>query len=347
MRNKIFLIVIIIISSYVGYIFISTGFFKSIDNNFDGKILKKINVQGAEDITVNHIDSFAIISSTHRKKFPATEQEYGGLYFLDLKNLDKNPVLLTRDFKKPFAPHGISIYSQNNETTIAAINHTYEGEFIELFKLIENKAIHYKTLKNKLIYSPNDIVLVDEESFYFTNDHGYKEGFPRLVEDYLGLPFSNVVYYNSKTNFIEVASNISYANGINYDSKRKLIFVASPRKFEILVYERKYDNSLKFIENISCGTGVDNIEFDLNGDLWVGAHPNLLHFNSYIDGKNKISPSEIINIKYKTKQNHIVNQIYIEEGNEMSGSTVAAPFGNLILVGNVKDNHFLVLKKTD
>jgi arylesterase/paraoxonase len=72
-----------------------------------------------------------------------------------------------------------------------------------------------------------------------------------------------------------------------------------------------------------------------------------LHFNSYIDGKNKISPSEIINIKYKTKQDHIVNQIYIEEGNEMSGSTVAAPFGNLILVGNVKDNHFLVLKKTD
>lgn len=82
MRNKIFLIVIIIISSYVGYIFISTGFFKSIDNNFDGKILKKINVPGAEDITVNHIDSFAIISSTHRKNFQQQNKNMEAYIFL-------------------------------------------------------------------------------------------------------------------------------------------------------------------------------------------------------------------------------------------------------------------------
>jgi hypothetical protein len=29
----------------------------------------------------------------------------------------------------------------------------------------------------------------------------------------------------------------------------------------------------------------------------------------------------------------------------MSGSTVAAPFGNLILMGNVMDDHLLVLRK--
>jgi hypothetical protein len=29
----------------------------------------------------------------------------------------------------------------------------------------------------------------------------------------------------------------------------------------------------------------------------------------------------------------------------MSGSTVAAPFGDLILMGNVMDSHLLILKK--
>jgi arylesterase/paraoxonase len=37
--------------------------------------------------------------------------------------------------------------------------------------------------------------------------------------------------------------------------------------------------------------------------------------------------------------------VYLENGEEMSGSTVAAPFGNLILMGNVMDDHFLILKK--
>jgi arylesterase/paraoxonase len=49
-------------------------------------------------------------------------------------------------------------------------------------------------------------------------------------------------------------------------------------------------------EDINCNTGVDNIEFDLEGNLWVGAHPNLLHFASYAKGDKKIASLEIIKI---------------------------------------------------
>ncbi len=35
----------------------------------------------------------------------------------------------------------------------------------------------------------------------------------------------------------------------------------------------------------------------------------------------------------------------MEDGSKMSASTVAAPFGDLILTGNVMDDHFLILKK--
>jgi arylesterase/paraoxonase len=35
----------------------------------------------------------------------------------------------------------------------------------------------------------------------------------------------------------------------------------------------------------------------------------------------------------------------MEDGKKMSGSTVAAPFGNLILTGNVMDTHFLILER--
>lgn len=344
-KKRILYAVFILLLLYVANIFISTGYFRTIENKFDGKILKTINIPGAEDITISHIDSFAIISSTKRNKFPNTKQENGGLYFIDLKNKEYKPIHLTKNFKKPFAPHGISIFKKNNTYTIAVINHTKEGEFIEIFKLINKELEHIKTLQNELIFSPNDIVLLDENRFYFTNDHQYKDGILRLTEDYLGLAISDVVYFDGQ-NYTQVADGIAYANGINFDKKRNLLFVASPRSFLIKVYQKNEDNTLTFIEDIDCKTGVDNIEFDTEGNLWIGAHPNLLHFSAYAKGDKDVSPSEIIKINYSSKGKYSIEQIYMEEGNKMSASTVAATFGNIILVGNVMDDNFLILKRT-
>ena len=322
----------------------STGFFRTIDKKFDGNILKKVSIDGVEDITINQKEGFAIISSTKRKNLPPVEQENGDLYLIDLKNMESKPILLTQNFDKPFAPHGISIYTKDSITTIAAVNHTTNGEYIELFKLTKSKLTHHKTLHNDLIIAPNDIVLLDEETFYFTNDHIYKNGFMRFIEEFLGLPFSNVIFYDGKK-FKEAAKGISYANGINFEKNKNLIFVASPRKFKIKVYEKQPDNSLTFIEDIYCGSGVDNIEFDTNNNLWVGAHPNLLQFMSYANSYHSITPSEIIKIQYFKKGDYKVETIYLEKGEEMSGSTVAAPFENLILMGNVMDKHFVILEK--
>ena len=343
LNKRILLLILVLLVLFIINIFWSTGFFRAIENKFEGKILKKVNLTGAEDITISKIDSFAIISSTARKSFPKTEQETGGLYFLDLNNKNYDPIHLTANFKQPSAPHGISIFKKDSISIIAAINHTIEGEFIEIFELFGTKLTHKKTLEHELIYSPNDIVLLDDNRFYFTNDHKYKGGIKRLAEDYLGLAMSNVVYFDGM-NFIEVANKIVYANGINFDAKRNLVFIASVREFLVKVYQKNDDHSLTFVENIYCNTGVDNIEFDSQNNLWIGAHPSLLHFNFYANNTKEISPSEIIKINYIEKGNYSIEQIYIEDGNTMSGSTVAAPFGNLILTGNVMDEYFLILE---
>ena len=343
MKNKL-LIFLMLFSISLVWLMYSTGFFRTIEKKFNGNTIKKVSIVGAEDITINPKEGFAIISSTKRKKFPPTEQEDGDLYLIDLKNIESKPILLTQNFDKPFAPHGISIYTKDSVTTIAAVNHTISGEYIELFKLTNSKLTHHKTLHNDLIIAPNDIVLLDEETFYFTNDHMYKNGFMRFVEEFLGLPFSNVIFYDGKK-FKEAAKGISYANGINFEKDKNLVFVASPRKFKIKVYEKQPNNSLTFIEDIYCGSGVDNIEFDTDNNLWVGAHPNLLQFMSYSHSYHSITPSEIIKIQYFKKGDYKVETIYLEKGEEMSGSTVAAPFENLILMGNVMDEHFLVLEK--
>lgn len=341
---KILIFVILLIVIFISNIFISTGYFRTIENTYNGEIVKQIELPGAEDITINHQDSFAIISSTRRQVYPPKEDEIGGLYFMDLKNDKFNTIHLTSSFKKPFAPHGISMINLDSTSKIMAINHTLQGHSIEVFNL-KNKTLTYeKTLTDEIMVSPNDIVMIDKDRFYFTNDHKYTEGFGRLTEDYLGRSLSNVVYFDG-TSYREVANGIAYANGINYDKNRNLLFVASPRKFLIKVYKVQTNGDLEFIENIDCGTGVDNIEFDKDGQLWVGAHPNLLKFSAYAKGKKTYAPSEIIEIDYKGINNYLVETVYLEDGSTMSGSSVAAPFGNTILFGNVKDDSFLIFKK--
>ncbi len=344
--KKIILLLIVIIIVFVANVLITTGYFRTIENKFDGEIVEKIKLTGAEDITVSSIDSFALISSTKRGTIPSTEEDYGGLYFMDLKSDNYIVKPLTANFKKAFAPHGISIFKTDSTYKVAAISHTNSGHSIEMFTLKGETLIFEKSLTDASMVSPNDIVFIDENRFYFTNDHFYTEGFGRFMEDYIGYSASNVIYFDGE-NYTKVASRIAYANGINFDAKRNLLFVASPRKFLIKVYSRNPDGSLDFIEDIPCGTGVDNIEFDTEGNLWVGSHPNLLKFASYAKRKEEFSPSEIIKIKYRGKNDYIIETVYLEDGKVMSASTVAAPFGNLILFGNVMDDAFLILKRNN
>ncbi len=342
--KKILFLFFGIIVAFIIYTFVSTGYFRTIENTFDGTIVRKITLAGAEDITVSIEDDFALVSATARKGLPNTEEEFGALYFLDLKTGTYEIKNLTTNFNKSFAPHGISMFKLDSTYKIMAVNHTVKGHSLEVFRLFGDSIIFEKTLTDQSMISPNDVVMIDENRFYFTNDHKYTKGFGRLMEDYGGLSISNIMYYDGN-NYIEVANGIAYANGINYDAKRNLLFVASPRNFLIKVYERNDDGSLRFIEDIACGTGVDNIEFDADGNLWVGAHPNLLRFAAYAKGKQETSPSEIIKINYKDKNDYTIEKVYINEGVEMSASTVAAPYKNLILTGNVMDAHFLILKQ--
>lgn len=342
--KKVLFLLFLALLIFVAHVVISTGFFRTIENKFDGEIIKKIALPGAEDIVVSRIDSFALISSTKGRTLPKSNIEAGGLYFIDLKNDDFKPVHLTAGFKNQFAPHGISMIKVDSTYKIAAVNHTETGHTLEFFNLKGQTLTHLKTVTDASIISPNDIVLLDENNFYFTNDHIYETGFGRFLEDYAGLAISNVIFSDGK-NFTEVANGIAYANGVNFDAKRNLLFVASPRKFLIKVYKKNEDNSLEFIENIDCGTGVDNIEFDTKGNLWVGSHPNLLGFAAYAKGDKEIAPSEIIKINYKAKGDYTIKQIYMEDGTDMSASTVAATFGDLILVGNVMDDNFLILQQ--
>jgi len=341
---------------FIVYVMVTTGFFRSIENKFNGELVTKINIPGAEDFALSREDNFLIISSDPRKLDENGKPGKGGLYYMDLNTTNYEPQLLTGNLGREIYPHGIHMIKLDSakyrlfvinhvpKEGSVALNHLEKNHYVEIFDL-ENKVLTFVEQKDHaLIKSPNDIVAIDANKFYFTNDHFSDSGFGRFREEYLAWPNTNVVYFDGKDYRI-VDDGITYANGINYDKSKKRLFVASPRSFLTKVYNVLEDGSLDHVEDIDCNTGVDNIEFDADGKIWIGCHPNLLHFAEYAAGRQEKAPSELIKIDYRGKGDYELETVYMSDGSDMSACTVAAVHDDLIFLGNVMDPGFLVLKR--
>lgn len=330
---------------YGYHILSSTGYFRVIEPVTPGEIVQKITLPGVEDIQISYRDSFMLLSSDDRASRRDGDTVQGHLYLVDLRVFPFEPIQLTSDLSIPFFPHGISMIALDSTTyQVYAVNHVGQQHSIEVFRLKGHSLAHVRSLTHESMISPNDIVALPDEQFYFTNDHGYTKGIGKLGEEYLGWAVSNVVFYDGE-NYQEVADGIAYANGINFDPLRKLLFVASPRGFKVKVYKHKEDKQLQFIEDIECGTGVDNIEFDESGKIWIGCHPSLLAFAAYAEGKKPYSPSEVITIDYHSKGSYDIEVVYADDGQQMAAATVAPIFGSYLFIGNVMDKHFLILEQ--
>jgi arylesterase/paraoxonase len=284
----------------------------------------------------------AYISASDWRAVSQGKPANGGLYAYDLKSQTPQLTHLSTHAGKQFHPHGISLYvDENGPDSLFVINHEDGRQRIEIYDLINGKLKHRKTVADSRLISPNDIVAVGPDKFYVSNDHRFTSGFKRVLEDYLQLKLSSVVYYNG-SRFVEVASGIGYANGINVSADGTILYLCAVTEGTLHIYSRDIESGkLALRQKIDLGTGVDNIELDADGGLWIGAHPQLLTFVRHAQNPARLSPSQIIYLKANAAGDYDIKEIYLNRGEEISASSVAAKYKNRMLVGAVFDPKFL------
>jgi arylesterase/paraoxonase len=339
------LLFLVFVGSFLTYIFSTTGFFRKVESSNDfGPIYQTIALPGVEDMAIARTDSILILSVDDRAARREGKEGLKGLYLIDLRDPSFIPVSLTDQLDFPFFPHGISIFQLDSaKYGLMAINHVDGKHSVEHFILEGKNLTHQKTITDPNFISPNDLVMVGPDQFYYSNDHGYTDGLGVFAENYIGFKASNVGYFNGESAEKKVG-RIGYANGIQFDASKRLLYVASVRAFQVKVYQVDENWDLTHLEDIPVGTGVDNIELDPSGNLWVGAHPNLLQFASYAAGKKPTAPSEVIQISY-TSEKSSVKSIFTDTGTTISGSSVALSWGDFLFIGTVMDSKVLVLKR--
>ena len=342
-RIGFFLIVIlIVIGWWVVDLLIDTGQFKTLQPHFSGNCVEVAGISGPEDITIHPGKRIAYISSTDRWALDQGDAGRGAIFSYDLNQDQPKPVMMQHDFSGDFNPHGISLFvDKQGVERLFVVNHFNGQHSIEVFQPVDNRLIHLQTLQDPMMLSPNDIVAVGLNQFYFTNDHVYANGLMRIIEDYGRLKLANLIYYDGSS-YKEAAAGFSYANGINVSPDGEKLYLTATTERILYVFKRDIPSgSLDLEAEIELGTGGDNIEIDAKGDIWIGAHPQLLKFVGHASDSSKLSPSQVLRIKQDSHGDFALEEIYLNNGKELSGSSVAAAVEGRLLIGAVFEHRFL------
>ena len=339
------LIIAVILVGLGAKTFYDAGEFKEITPHFNGQVKTIAGVLSSEDISIHPQTAMAFISSDDRRAHRSenSQARQGAIFGFNLNATEPRLVNLTADFSKELNPHGLGWWmAKNGDLSIFVVNHRRDGHFVEIFDYRDGKLVHRQSVSGALMHSPNDVLPVGPTAFYVTNDHGNSTVLGRMAEEYLQLARSYVLYYDGK-NFRKAAGALAYANGINLSLDGRTVYVTATVGQEIYLYDRDLNTGdLSLRRTIVAGTGVDNIEIDQKGNLWIGCHPKLLTFVNYSKNPEVLSPSQVIKVENRASGQYEIKEVYISNGQPLSGSSVAAVFEDTLLIGSAFDERFLM-----
>ncbi|WP_170829184.1 MULTISPECIES: SMP-30/gluconolactonase/LRE family protein [Pseudoalteromonas] len=340
------LIIILLPAIFIMYIVIDSGAFKTIEPHFSGSCKTVTGVVGAEDITIDATSGLAYISSHDRRNWSSG----GGIYMYQTGSYSK-PILMPHDIDGTFYPHGISLWKNpNGLDRLFVVNHPpsatenkqrSDSEVI-IFEIKENQLKHVKTLKTDSPFSLNDVAAANDSSFYATIDRGSLTRFGRMLEAYGRLAMGGIAYGRGDV-ITRISGNLVYPNGIQVSRDGKMVYVSESTGKRLLSYTRdEVSGELSLIDEISIDSGLDNIELDADGNLWIGAHPQMYKFLKHSIDQTNRSSSQVLLVNVNNGMS--VDEIYLNNGSPISGSSVGAPYQEHLLIGSVYEPFILDCK---
>ena len=307
------------------------GQFKSIDNKFKGSVTEVYtNIPGPEDFQVDRTTNTLYIAGSERRNKPRTDN---GIYVLPLDSVNE-PRRLETDYQGEFNPHGLSLLRKDSLLYLFAVNHNAEGDFIEAFLVQGDNLYHQYSLNHEDLCCPNDLLALDLDKIYISNDHGVKKGFGRMLEDYLNIPRASIFYYDGKE-LKKIAKSFHYANGLGVSPDGKKLYLAETTGKAITTFRIEENGELFNLGSYDAGTGVDNIDIDEAGNLWIADHPRMLDFVGHVKDSLNFSPSEVIKLTPVSDFEFEKEIIYLNNGEQLSASSIAVSHNDELFIGVV------------
>lgn len=338
-KEKILLLVAIAIVYFVFDTLLQAGFFYQTESIGNRNVEIITGIYGPEDMEWDADSEILIVSSTNRRSLNKGEYDSkDGIYFINVE--DNSFMKCVTDYASEFHPHGISLFSQDSLKYLYVVNHSENDNSVELFQIQGSFLKHLKTYTDPLMSSPNDVVGDEVGKFYVSNDHGNKSSKGKIVENYLRMPYSYILYYDGDR-FKKALQGLVYANGVQLSNSGNELYVTHTIGHEFIELERdRKTGNLKELKRKDLSMGLDNISVDKNGTIWIAGHPKMLKFGGHAIDAANFSASQVIKIE-KEKSSYKVTKVYENDGEQFSGASIAVNSGNYLFVGGVFDDKIL------
>jgi arylesterase/paraoxonase len=291
---------------------------------------------GTEDVTYDAATGLVFVS-THDRRVDGMAQG-NGIWVFDPDDPDSLR-LVSADAPADFRPHGISLYRSEDAARLFVVSHPAAGSQILIFDVGPDGALaHVRTITDPAIFSPNDVAATGLESFYVTNSSRFGDNPAGVLEALLGLPVVTLVHHDGEQ-ARKAAGGLVYGNGVALSRDGRRVYAANFIAQRIDVFERDpQTNALDKVDTFRAPFGLDNIELDAAGDLWVAGNTEVFSFLAHQSDPAARAPSQAVKFDAGTGD---WTPVFYTDGEAIDSASVITPLADRYLVGAVFDGHVL------
>lgn len=298
------------------------------DTNYE----KILCTRGPEDILYDKTNNRILIScNEYRDSLP----QHGEIQQLNLKdNRATTLPIIGLPVEIPLHPHGFDKQIIDGIEYLYAINHYMDSNktnSVLKFKINAENLVFVQEFKNSLLISPNDITVLPNGSFYFSNDRNSSNILELLTNPNGG----SVVYCDGNDTWEKVDFGLGFPNGMY--NENNTLYVATSRNHALYTYTMQANGRLTDRKVLSTINGMDNITDD-GDNLILAVHPDEIQFALLAYFPATKSPCKTYSINKKTGEAKL---IFSDDGSIISGSSTGLVVGNDLYLSQVFEGFIL------
>lgn len=233
-----------------------------------------------------------------------------------------------------FHPVGIDLRVQaDGSRRLYVANRLVPGRsVVEIYELRALQLIFRQRLASPLLVSANDLVALDDDALYVSND--FLGPSWRMPFDVLfGLPSGNIVAYRDG-HWSQAVSGIAYANGLILSPAQDHLYVAAMRGGGVLDFLR--DPATGALGDapklLKVPGGVDNLQWEDGHWLNLTSHQDLLGIAESLNDPSRRVASHAYRLDVRSGALQI---LFADDGQQVSIASTAWRVGDRLILGQL------------
>ena len=323
---------------------------------FDGQCVQVAGIPRPEDIQVDFETRRVFVAS-------ASETGRGGIFSLSIDDpLESSGWRdLTGGTPEQFTPRGLHLYEGQGVRRLFVVNSAVGG--VEIFDLLENGAlVHLKTVLDRRLTSPSDVVGTGPESFYVVNNADTDDGSVLWTMKFIARARAGSILHFNGTSFRVAAQSLRFPSGIGINQTGDTLLVSETSGGVISFFgvESKTGH-LTPVTKVSVNAGPDKLNLTPSGKFLLTVHPKPLKLAFRNSTKPADTPSLVMMIdpiiggakkrvgntgtsSFEKAKLHEANgaEVFANGGDFIAGARVADTIDDKLVIGALREDKFLI-----